>query len=412
MFDEPPYVTAPIIALRQEATRFAEEQVRPAIPILEAGQVDHDLIGQIARRGWLALTIPAQYGGGCEDYGGGHLARTVMLEELARVNAGVGAAAQASILGVGKILHFGSDEQKRRWLPDVAAGKVLPTIAVTDPAAGSDILAMGGTAAHRGSDWLITALKAYVGNAAVGHLHGVVVRTGGRQARKSRFKSLSAFLIEADRPGIQLQSRESFGLRGFSFDMLNFTDCRVPAEALLGEVGDGLAVAHSSSIVYGRLNLAAVSLGLHRAIVESTVEFCLGRMLNGEPLTRIDTVKAGLGQMASRLMTARTIVYDAAHLLDLGRPCDAELINAKLVSAQAAVDAANAAMGILAGRALQDRHPVARYLADAHTLMPPAGTPEIQKLRLAEALTGQNQHEQWSARFAYTAPARTLIAAS
>jgi alkylation response protein AidB-like acyl-CoA dehydrogenase len=412
MFEEPPYVTAPIAALRREAAQFAEHRVRPAIAVLETGAVDRDLIGQIARHGWLALTIPAQYGGASEEYGGGHLAKTIVLEELARANAGVGAAAQASILGIAKILHFGNDEQKRRWLPAVATGNVLPTIAVTDPAAGSAVLSMGGSAERRGGDWLINASKAYIGNAAVGHVHGVVVPTGGRQAKQSRFRSLSAFLIEADRPGIRLLPKENFGLKGFSFDAMEFIDCRVPAEALLGEVGDGLAVAYSSSLLYGRLNLAAVSLGLHRAIVEAAVEFSLGRELGGAPLTRIDIVKAGLGQMASRLMTARTVVYDAAHLLDLGMPCDAELINAKLISAEGAVAAASAAMTILAGRALQDRHPVARFLADAYTLLPPAGTPEIQELRLAEALTGQNTHEQWSVRFANPVPARSLAAVS
>lgn len=411
--DEPAYVSPTIRTLREQASQFAQQYVVPRVPTLETGETDRYLIGLIAERGWLGLTIPAEYGGGREDYGGGHLAKTIMLEELAYRSAAVATAVQASILGTAKILHFGNSEQKRRWLPAVAQGQSLPTIAVTDPAVGGYVLGMGGRAERRGGGWVINASKAFIGNSHIGTLHGVVVPTPGKQARKARSRALSAFLVEADQPGVSLGDwYPSLGLRGFSFGMIDLKECRVPDEALLGQVGDGMAVAYSSSVLYGRLNLAAVAFGLQRAIVDEAVAFSLGREIDGQPLTRLGTIKDSLGEMASRLRTSRTVLYDAAHRLDQGLPCDADLLNANLTTTELAVASADSAMRILAAHALLAGHPVGRYLTDAYCLLPPAGTSHIQRARLADMLTGADKHKQWSTRFANPVPAGELAGVS
>lgn len=412
--DEPTYVSPAIRRLREQTRLFAQQYVVPRVPTLETGETDRHLIKMIATRGWLGLTIPAEYGGGREEYGGGHLAKTIMLEELAYHSAAVAAAAQASILGAAKIVHFGNGDQQRRWLPAIAQGESLPTIAVTDPAVGGYVLGMGGSAERRGGGWVINAAKAFVGNSHVGDLHGLVVPTPGRQARKARSRSraLSAFLIEADRTGVHLgESQPGLGLRGFSFGKIDFRDCRVPDEALLGEVGDGMAVAYSSSVLYGRLNLAAVAFGLHRAIAAAAVEFSLGRKIDGEPLTRLGTIKASLGDMASRLHASRTVLYEAAYRLDQALPCDQDLLAANLQTTEMAVASADAAMRILAGHALLDGHAVGRYLNDAYCLLPPAGTSDIQRARLADKITGVDKHEQWSVRFANPVAAPVLATA-
>jgi alkylation response protein AidB-like acyl-CoA dehydrogenase len=377
--------------LRQQVREFAECNVRPVIPEMEAAKsVQYALARLIARQGWIGVTVGREYGG----MSLGHLAKTIVIEELSRVSGAMGAMVQASQLGVAKILHFGSEAQKRRWLPAIASGDCLPTIAVTEPDAGGFVLGMEATAARDGDDYVLDGRKVYIGNSHVGDVHGVVVRTG------SGSRGLSAFLVESDRPGLSLAPhKEAMGLHGFSFGELVFSGCRVPAANRLGDEGDGLAVAYSSSVLYGRANLAAVSLGIHQALVDETVAFASGRLRQGRPIAEIPPVKLKIGQMQSRLMTARLAAYYAAHLLDTGQSCDAELINAKLINAEYALDSARNAMEIHSAAGLFTDRPVQRYLRDAYHIFAPAGTSDIQLLRLGETALGTTKGS-WSERFA------------
>lgn len=377
--------------LRNQVRTFAEAEVRPRIPEMEASRaVQYELSRLIARQGWLGVTIDGTYGG----MGAGHLSKTIIIEELARVSGAMGAMVQASQLGVAKIIHFGSDTQKKAWLPEIAAGDCLPTIAVTEAGSGGHVLGMEATAHRDGDDYLLNGRKVFVGNSHVGDLHGVVVRTGPGS------KGLSAFLVESDRPGFSLAPhRPAMGLHGFSFGELIFDNCRVPAANLLGNEGDGLPVAYSSSILYGRANLTAVSLGIHRAIVEETVKFVTSRQRYGAALAELPTIKQKLGQMQSRLMTAKLTAYHAVHLLDQGLPCDAELMNAKLINVESAMDSARAAMEIHAGIGLSTDRPIERYTRDAFHIFAPAGTSDVQLIRLAEVAMGTSKGA-WSQRLA------------
>jgi alkylation response protein AidB-like acyl-CoA dehydrogenase len=374
--------------LREEVRAFAEAEIRPRIPAMEDSRsVEHRLSRLIAERGWIGVTIDPRYGG----MGQGHLAKTIIIEELARVSGAMGAVAQASQLGVAKIVHFGNAEQKDIWLPAIASGRCLPTIAVTEPESGGHVLGMAARAERDGDDYILNGHKVFVGNSHVGDLHGVVVRTGEGS------KGLSAFLVESDRPGLTLGAHmPAMGLHGFSFGELVFDHCRVPAANMLGGEGDGLKVAYSSSMLYGRPNLTAVSLGIHQAIVEETLAFSAARKRYGEPLHALPTVKQKLGQMQSRLMTARLVAYHAVHLLDSGLPCDAELMNAKLVNVESAIDSARTAMEIHGASALDAARPVQRYLRDALHIFAPAGTSDVQRLRLAELALGLSPGAQWS----------------
>jgi alkylation response protein AidB-like acyl-CoA dehydrogenase len=377
--------------LREEVRTFAEAEVRPRIPEMEASRsVQHELSRLIARQGWIGVTISPEYGG----MGLGHLAKTIIIEELSRVSGAMGAMVQASQLGVAKIVHFGNEDQKKTWLPAVSDGSCLPTIAVTEPQSGGHVLGMTASAVRDGDDYILNGRKVFVGNSHVGDLHGVVVRTGPGS------KGLSAFLVESDRPGFSLgPHRPAMGLHGFSFGELFFEDCRVPAENLLGAEGDGLAVAYSSSILYGRANLTAVSLGIHQALVEETSTFVSERQRYGKPLHELSSIKQKVGQMQSRLMTTRLAAYHAAHLLDQGMPCDAELMNAKLINVEYALDSARNAMEVHAACGLYTDRPVERYLRDAHHIFAPAGTSDVQLLRLGEVALGMSKG-QWSQRLA------------
>ncbi|MFI2236111.1 acyl-CoA dehydrogenase family protein [Streptomyces chrestomyceticus] len=377
--------------LRHRVRDFAESEVRPRIAEMEASRtVCHDLSRRIARQGWIGATVPRAYGG----MGAGHLAKTLIIEELSRVSGAMGAMVQASQLGAAKIIHFGSEEQKKTWLPAVATGACLPTIAVTEPQSGGHVLGMTSRAVRDGDDYVLDGRKIYVGNSHVGDLHGVVVRTGEGS------KGLSAFLVEADRPGLRVGAqRQAMGLHGFSFGELFLDNCRVPAANLLGSEGDGLAVAYSSSVLYGRPNLTAVSLGIHQAVLEETARFCAERERYGKPLAHLANIKIKLGRIQSRLLTARLAAYHAVHLLDQGLPCDAELMNAKLVNVETALESARDAMDIHAACGLFTDRPVERFLRDAHHISAPAGTTDVQLLRLGELALGTAKGE-WSSRLA------------
>jgi alkylation response protein AidB-like acyl-CoA dehydrogenase len=377
--------------LRLEVRKFAETEVRLRLDEMEQSrEIQLELSRLIAQQGWIGVTIGTQYGG----MGLGHLAKTVIIEELARVSGAMGAMVQASQLGVAKILHFGDDRQKAAWLPAIAEGRCLPTIAVTEEESGGHVLGMAATAVRDGDEYVLNGRKVFVGNSHVGDVHGVVVRTGPGS------KGLSAFLVESDRPGFSLGDyRPAMGLHGFSFGELIFSDCRVPAANRLGAEGDGLPVAYSSSILYGRPNLTAVALGIHQALVEDTISFATDRHRYGNPLADLLPIKLKIGQMQSRLMTARLAAYHAVHLLDQGLPCDAELMNAKLINVEYALDSARNAMEVHGAAGLYPDRSIERYLRDAHHIFAPAGTSDVQLLRLAEVAMGTAKG-QWSQRLA------------
>lgn len=394
-----PYVTEDHERLRLQVRQFAEAEVAPRVARMESSaDVEHELSAMIARQGWIGVTIAPAYGG----MGAGHLAKTLVIEELSRVSGAMGAMVQASQLGVAKVVHFGSEAQQRAWLPRFADGSCLPTIAVTEPGSGGHVLGMEATARREGGDYVLNGRKVFVGNSHVGHVHGFVVRTGPGA------RGLSAFLVESDRPGLSLTPhQQAMGLHGFSFGELVLDDCRIPAANLVGQEGDGLAVAYSSSILYGRPNLTAVSLGIHQAIMDETTRFVQERRRYGGPLADLPTVRHKLGLMQSRLMTARLTAYNAVHLLDEGEPCDSELMHAKYVNVEAALDSARTALEIHAAAGLRTDRPLERLVRDAYHTYAPAGTGDIQLHRLAETALGTSRG-QWSQRLAPQASPRRL----
>jgi acyl-CoA dehydrogenase len=383
------------VELRENVRRFAEQQVKPRVKSMEQRRtVETELAAEIAARGWIGVTIPRRYGG----MGLGHVAKTIIVEELARVSGAMGAMAQASQLGVAKVVHFGTEAQKGRWLPKFAGGELLPTIAVTEPSSGGHVLGMTTTAVRDGDAYVINGGKCFVGNSHIGHVHGVVTRTGPGS------RGLTAFLVEQDRPGCERGSYGTpAGLLGFSYGELRFEDCRVPVENRIGDEGQGLEVAYSSSTLYGRPNLTAVALGIHQAIYEDTIAFTRARHLYGRPIAKLPTIAVKLGDMQSRLMTARLLAYDAVQKLDEGRSCDAELMNAKLVNTESALTSARAALEIFAGHGVQQEHNIERYLRDVLHTFPAAGTSDVQRLRLAQVALGEYAGD-WSERVPRTDP--------
>ncbi|MFF0448080.1 acyl-CoA dehydrogenase family protein [Streptomyces sp. NPDC004609] len=393
-----PLVTDAHQDLRQLVRTFADTEIAPEVTRLETGEIERELVTAMARQGWIGVTIPTQHGG----MGAGHEARTVIIEEISRRSAAMGAAVQASILGVAKILHFGTPEQQQTWLPQIAGGTLLPTIAVTEAESGGHVLGMESTGRRKGRGWVLTGRKVFVGNSHLGHLHGVVVRTSSDRGSRN----LTAFLVEHDRKGVHLTPHTPrHGLRGFSFGELVLDHVRIPDDHRIGDIGDGLDVAYSSSVLYGRLNLAAVALGIHRAALDQTTAHVASR----PRIAREGVVRARVGEIDALLRVARLAVYHAARRLDLGQPCDMDLIAAKYQAVTAALRATALGMRTHGAAGLLTGTPMERYHRDAQCVEPPAGTSDIQLHRLAEeALTPGRP--QWSRQFARPQPTQPITA--
>ncbi|CAM5466211.1 acyl-CoA dehydrogenase family protein [Streptomyces microflavus] len=391
-----PYLTARHELLWAEADAFAAEHIAPRAVRMEAapGRVERKVADLMAARKWFAITVPSAFGG----LAAGHVAKTVLIHRIACVSAAAAAILQATQIPVGALLNFATVEQQARWLPGVADGSLLLSIAVTEPAVGGHIGGIETTAERTGNQWMITGTKAHIGNSHLAGAHLVLARTAEAGVRTS--KALTAFMVESDRPGLAVAShRPGLGLHGFSVGHLDLDHVRVPAENIVGEIGQGLSVAQSSSILYGRPNLAAVSLGIHEAVVATTTARLKARPRYRGSLSDLPVLRDRIGDMEARLRAGRILAYQSVHLLDQGLSCDADLINAKYLGHQWAMKSAQDAMELHGAQALDRDYVLQRLWRDIQHTYPPAGTGEVQRIRLADAAF-EEDHIQWSERLA------------
>ncbi|MGW2911267.1 acyl-CoA dehydrogenase family protein [Streptomyces asoensis] len=392
-------------ALWEDADDFAAAEVLPLVDRMESqpSRVDRTTARLLAGRRWFGVTVPTAFGG----MHAGHVAKTILIHRLARVSGAAAAILQAGLIPVAALLHYGTPDQHTALLPAVADGSLLMSIAVTEPDQGGHIGAMTTSAEWDGTTWLLSGIKVHVGNSHLAHQHIVVARTAPPGTRTS--KALTAFLVAADQKGVHVHRYTSrLGLHGFSFGTITFDRVRIPPHHILGEVGQGFDVAQSSSILYGRPNLAAVSLGLHEAALTLTTQYVSSRPRHGKTVADLAVIRNRLGQMNARLLMAQILAYHAADMLDHGLPCDAELCAAKGLGHELAAETSRDAMELHGANALTEGRPLERVWRDMQTTYAPAGTGEVQRIRLAQALLHEHghpdhhtPHTQWSARHAH-----------
>ncbi|WP_432034066.1 acyl-CoA dehydrogenase family protein [Streptomyces antibioticus] len=391
-----PYLTPDHHRLWHEADAFAAQHIAARVRPMEIAphKVERKTAQLMADHGWFGVTIPSEYGG----MAAGNVAKTVLIHRTAVVSAAAAAILQASLIPTGAVQLWGTAEQKAWWLPRAAAGRVLLSIAVTEPQTGGHIGGMETAAELDGDEWVITGSKAHVGNSHLAGLHVVVARTAPPGVSASQ--ALTAFLVEHDCKGLTVEPhRARLGLHGFTAGRLHLDRVRVPARNVLGEVGQGLSVAQSASILYGRPNLTAVSLGVHEALVATTADWLTTRPRYDGHLSDHPVVRDRLGGMQNRLQDARTATYQAVHLLDTGLPCDAQLIGAKSTGHQLAADSARDAIELHGAGGLDGDYPLQRLFRDIQHTYAPAGTGEFQRIHLAKTALGESGIE-WSERLA------------
>jgi alkylation response protein AidB-like acyl-CoA dehydrogenase len=285
----------------------------------------------------------------------------------------------------GLVQRFGDDEQRRRWVPRLAAGELLGAFALSEAHAGSDAANIRCAARRDGDGYVLSGTKFWVTNAGEADLYAVFARTSGRQGARG----VSAFVVEKDVPGFSIGKRErKMGLHSSPTGELVFEDCRVPAAHRLGGEGEGLKVA-LSSLDGGRVNIGAITTGVAQAALEVATRYAAERNAFGKPIGAFEGVQFLLADMAMKIEASRLLVYEAAFKLDEGEPATQHAAMAKCFATDAAMQVTTDAVQVLGGAGYVRDWPVERYMRDVKVGQIFEGTNQIQRLVIARALLGE-----------------------
>ena len=332
--------------------------------------------------GFIGLTIPEEYGGGGAD----PLSYALLVEELGRGDANVRSIVSVHLgLVAGSIVRWGTEEQRRRWLPGMAAGESLGCFCLTEPDHGSDPASLESTARRDGDAYVIDGRKMFITNGGIAGVALVMARTGGPGA-----KGISAFLVPTDTPGWYTRAvHGKLGIRACDTAEVMLDGVRVGADALLGQEGDGLKVA-LSALDDGRFSLAASCTGLAQACLDAMTTYSLQRKQFGKPIARFQLVQELIADTAVDVAAARLLTWQVADRKQRGEQHTLESSMAKYFASEAAVRAANAAVQVHGGYGYVDEFVVGKLLRDARVTTLYEGTSQIQKLLIGRAITGES----------------------
>jgi short-chain 2-methylacyl-CoA dehydrogenase len=370
-------------ALRASVRDFAQEAVAPVIAEhYEQHSFPYEVVRQMGKMGLFGLPFPEEDGG----MGGDYFALCLALEELARVDSSVAVTLEAGIsLGAMPIYRYGTPEQRAHWLPKLTSGEALAAFGLTEPGFGSDAAGMQTRAVLAGDHWVINGSKAFITNSGtdITALINVAAVTG---TNPDGGKEISTIIVPAGTPGLTVQPGYSkVGWCASDTHELNFDDCRVPAENLLGERGRGLA-QFLRILDEGRIAIAALAVGLAQGCVDESVRYAGQRHAFGHPIADFQAIKFKIADMQVRAHTARLAYYDAAARLVAGRDFKQAAAIAKLHASEAAMANAREATQVFGGYGFMNETPVARFWRDSKILEIGEGTSEVQRMIIARDL--------------------------
>ena len=370
--------------LRDSVAQFAREVVAPVIGgYYERGEFPYEIIARMGKLGLFGLPFPEEYGG----MGGDYFALCLALEELARVDSSVAITLEAGVsLGAMPIYRFGTEEQRRRWLPDLCSGERLAAFGLTEPGGGSDIPGgMRTTARLEDGEWVIDGSKAFITNSGTSITSLVTVLAITGRDSEGR-KEISSIIVQNGTAGFTPGPEYSkVGWCASDTRELSFTGCRVPQENLLGERGRGYA-QFLRILDEGRVAIAALSTGLAQGCVDECVRYAKQREAFGSRLEQHQAIAFAIADMERRAHNARLAWYHAAALLMAGQPIKKEAAIAKLTASDAAMDNARAATQVFGGYGFMNETPVGRFYRDAKILEIGEGTSEVQRMLIARQL--------------------------
>ena len=366
--------------IRETVREFAEKEIRPvAARVDETGEFPKDTIARMAALGWMGMTIPQVYEGAGLDM----LSYAIAIEEVARV-CGSHALVMAAhnSLCAGSIYLAGTEEQRARYLPDLASGRRIGAWALTEPKSGSDAAAMETIARRTENGWVLNGTKNFCTNAPVAGTFVIIAVTD----RATGNRGISAFIVERGNPGLAIgKVEEKLGVRGSATSQVLLSDCWLPPDALLGGENEGFANA-LRVLDGGRISIAAMAVGIAQGAFEASVAYAKERVQFGRPIAEHEAIQFMLADMAMQIDASRMLVQRAAWLKDRGEPFKQEAAMAKLYASEMSSFVTNKAVQIHGGYGYVRDYPVERMLRDAKLTEIGEGTSEIQRLVIAREL--------------------------
>ncbi|WP_369779106.1 acyl-CoA dehydrogenase family protein [Streptomyces sp. R33] len=369
-------------AVRRLAREFTEREIAPyAAEWDRAESVDRAIVKKLGDLGFLGLTVPDEYGGS----GGDHLAYVLVTEELGRGDSAVRGIVSVSLGLVAKTLAaWGSEEQKRAWLPRLCSGDALGCFGLTEPGTGSDAGSLTTRAVREGDAYVISGSKMFITNGTWADVVLLFARTGDEPGHRG----VSAFLVPTDTPGLtRREIHGKLGLRGQATAELALDGVRVPASAMVGPEGKGFSVA-MSALAKGRMSVAAGCVGIAQAALDAAVSYAAQREQFGKPIAHHQLVQELIADISVDVDAARLLTWRVADLIDREKPFATESSTAKLFASEAAVRAASNALQVHGGYGYIDEYPAGKLLRDARVMTLYEGTSQIQKLLIGRARTG------------------------
>ncbi len=363
---------------RETIATIVDERIRPRAAEIDAkGEYPRDVRELLAEHDILALPFATEYGG----TGTGTLMLQIAVEEIAKACASSALILMVQELGSLPIQLFGTDEQKERWLPPLASGQRSPAFALSEPEAGSDPASMRTSAVKDGDEWVINGQKNWITNATVADFYVVFAKTD-RETNRS-----TAFVVESDRDGFDAGKLEhKLGIRGSPTGQPSFTDVRVPAENVIGEVGRGLSVA-LATLERTRLGAAAQAVGIAQGALDYAIGYANERIAFGKPIIEMQGIQFKLADMQTRVAAARELLYKACAMADRGEPGLGSYTSmAKLFASDAAMYVTVEAIQVLGGYGYVNEYPLERMMRDAKITQIYEGTNEIQRVVIARAM--------------------------
>jgi butyryl-CoA dehydrogenase len=369
--------------LRSLVREFAESELATRVLKLDEKRAfPFDIVKKLAAQGIIGMTSSKDLGGTAI----GHLAGIIAIEELARVYPSIAFFLEGSQAPMYAIENFGTEKQKKTFLPPIIKGDKIICIAATEPAGGSDLASIATIAVPVKGGYVIKGRKVYITNGGVADLVAVVAKTGERAV---------ILLVEKGTPGFTVAGRENqMGFKSVHISELTFSDCKVPAENLIGKEGAGLAIAMSSFIV-ARPSIGAIGLGIARGAFDIALKFAKERVLYGKPISKLQNIQFMLAEMETEIEKARWVIYYPAAALDRGsspRDIGKYAARAKAVGAEVAAEVTKRAIQILGGCGVNPEYRLAGLLNDAMELFPASGTVEIMKVIQAREILNKVKH--------------------
>jgi len=376
-----PYdLTEDQLAIREMVRDFAVNEVEPiAAEVDENARFPEETFKKMAELGLMGVPFPEEFGGAGADA----LSYAITIEEISRVcgSTGLSLAAHTS-LGTAPIYEFGSEQQRRKYVPDLASGRKMGAFGLTEPNAGSDAAGTQTTAVRKGDSYVLNGSKIFITNANYASTFIVTAMTD----KSKGHKGISAFIVEKSYPGFKLGKKdEKLGTRGSDWAELIFEDCEVPAENIVGAEGEGFTF-FMKTLDGGRISIGAMALGIAQGCLDKSLAYAMERKQFGKAIISFGAIQEKLANMATEIEAARHLIYGAARLKIAHKKYTQQAAMAKLFASEVAERAGRDAIQIFGGNGFSREYPVERYYRDAKLTTIGEGTSEIQRIVIARNL--------------------------